>query len=758
MRFVLLLHCAMFLLFIGTPASGHTQNSVLRESVKDSLNGQGLISATVRLGDTGTVTDVEGQFELSLDPGTYEVEFSYVGYVPKTLTVELLDGQVAEISVDHVLSRNLLNTTTVTGSRFEQRLAESTVSIEVLKPSLLENTNTTNVEDIFNKIPGVQILDGQPNIRGGSGWSYNAGNRVMVLIDDIPALQPDAGRAQWADIPVENIAQIEVIKGAGSTLYGSAAMNGVINVRTGFATSEPETKISLFHTRFDRYGDDRKNWYTHTPQDLGFSASHKQKIGKWDIVAAGYFFNQDSSRAYRDQDFRRKARASLNVRYRLTDRAHVGMNTIVNEGRSSSFFLWKNGSTGALLPFDGTVTRSSNIRYILDPYMSVYDNKINRHRLQGRIYYNDNENNLNQSNRSLLFYGEYQFQRLFINPDVNMTAGIVASSVDSDSEFFDNADVRHMNYAAYVQLDKSFGERLNVSGGLRYEYNRQTNSAIAHSRLTVPEGENSEGQFIGRFGINYELAEATFLRASVGQGYRYPILIERFLSTEFGGFVVLPNPDLVSERGFTAELGLKQGFKAGSFMGYLDLAGFVQRYQNMMEFTFVTEPLFGFKSLNIGDTEITGFEIGVAANSTLFSVPINIYGGYNYIDPKYQEFTDLLREISSVDENILKYRTRHSYTLDVQAEFSNFMAGVALQGASNLVAIDEILETFIPNLGSYRELNNKGYTFFDARLGYAYENLTLSLHLKNIFNEEYTLRPGLIEASRNLGFRLDIDL
>ena len=65
------------------------------------------------------------------------------------------------------------------------------------------------------------MVSSQPNIRGGSGWSYGAGSRVLLLVDDIPALQADAGLAQWDDIPVENIAQIEVVKGAASALYGS---------------------------------------------------------------------------------------------------------------------------------------------------------------------------------------------------------------------------------------------------------------------------------------------------------------------------------------------------------------------------------------------------------------------------------------------------------------------------------------------------------------------------------------------------------
>ncbi len=735
-----------------------SQKVKLSGVVIDSLNKFPLPFATVQAGSIGTITDLEGKFELSLEAGSYQIEISYVGFELKSVPVELNGDEKQSLTVYLNISENLLKTATVTGSRYEKILAESVVSIEVLKKWFLENSNITNVEEVFSKIPGVQMLDGQPNIRGGAGWSYNAGNRVMLLIDDIPALQPDAGRAQWTDIPVENIAQIEVIKGAGSTLYGSAAMNGVINVRTAYATSQPETHLSLFHTRYDGYADKRKNWYSHTPQDYGMALTHKQKFGKWDIVGGAFYFSQDSTKTYRQQDFRYKLRGNLGIRYRASDRVNFGLNTIVNKGRSSSFFLWKNGSSGALLPFDGTVTRSENIRYIIDPFVSIFDKKNNRHKLHGRIYYNDNDNNLNQSNRSFMIYGEYQYHRMFEQIDMNLTAGVVSSMVDSDAQLFGNADISHNNAAAYFQLDKQVGEKLNLSGGLRFEYNKQRNSDIQYTSISVQEEERSEGQFIGRFGANYELGDHTFLRASVGQGYRYPILIERFLFTEFGGFRVLPNPELVSERGFTAELGIKQGYDLGSLKGYVDVAGFIQRYQNMMEFTFVSDPTFGFKALNIGDTQISGFEIGIAGRLSASNTPVSFYGGYNFISPKYQEFTPELENISSVDDNILKYRTRHSFTMDIQVDHKPFMIGFALRGSSHVIAIDAILESFVPDLRGYRELNNQGYLTFDSRIGYSFKNWKVSIHLKNAFNDEYTLRPALIEPPRNIALRLDFKI
>ena len=65
-----------------------------------------------------------------------------------------------------------IGTVVISAGKFEQKIEEITVSMEVIKPSLIENKNTTNIQTAMDQVPGVNITDGQANIRGGSGWSY----------------------------------------------------------------------------------------------------------------------------------------------------------------------------------------------------------------------------------------------------------------------------------------------------------------------------------------------------------------------------------------------------------------------------------------------------------------------------------------------------------------------------------------------------------------------------------------------------------
>jgi len=213
--------------------------------ISDASTGEPLIAASISIGEIGTFTEVDGRFKMELSPGDYLVQASYIGYETATQNIQISASGFTEINFQLSTSKLLLETATITGSKYERSVGEAPVSLSVILPDVIESNNTTDIANIIDKVPGVQMIDGQANIRGGSGFSYGAGSRVMLLVDEIPALQVDSGLANWGDIPTENISQIEVTKGASSVLYGSSAMNGIIHVRTGYATSEPETKLTV---------------------------------------------------------------------------------------------------------------------------------------------------------------------------------------------------------------------------------------------------------------------------------------------------------------------------------------------------------------------------------------------------------------------------------------------------------------------------------------------------------------------------------
>ena len=721
-------------------------------TVVDRVTQEVLIGATISADGRGAVTDDQGAFSFSLDKTT-QVVFSYIGYAD---TLVDITRSIKDLKIQLSPSDNILDLATVTSSRYEEKYGESTVSIDILPTRLIENSNSVTISDVLAKVPGVQMLDGQANIRGGSGFSYGAGSRVMLLLNDMPILQPDAAFPSWNDIPVENIAQVEVLKGSASAMYGSSALNGIINVRTKYATAKPETTVTVGAKLFGDYKRESIQGSTETPYEYFVSAVHRSRLKEnLDIVVHGHFLDQES---YADSTYQNRGRVGLTTRYRLTDRLTLNLNTMLNVADNSSFFIWADGVEGNLSPFEGTISATKNTRFIIDPSITYYDGSDNRHHFQARFYALDNDNSLNQSNSSKNIYSEYQFQRSLERWDLNVSAGIVNQFLSTDSELFSNVKFTSYNLGAYIQLDKRVFQKLKLSFGSRYEYN-DLNVPDGFEIEGVPIVRNlNDGSFIFKGGANYAIGEYSFLRASFGQGYRFPTVVERFITTTFGSFAIKSNPILTPEFGWTAELGFKQGFKVLGFKGFLDLAVFRQEYQDMLEFVFLPSD-FAFQSQNIGNTEINGIELGVAGELKIGSVPISIFGGYTYIDPRYKDYetsSQIRASLSEPDLNVLKYRSKHFFKIDVEAQVKAFSFAISSNASSHIINIDGIFEA-VGGIGDYRDMNNSGFLVSDFRLAYTLYNTKFTFLLNNVFNVEYTLRPAELEAPRNIGLRMQHD-
>jgi outer membrane receptor protein involved in Fe transport len=780
-----------FFAFLLLSTAVFAQNATLRGRVTDALNGEALTGATVRTGATGASTDADGAFSLSIAAGSHEISISYIGYTAKSLTVRLAAGETRDLEIKLDNADNLLQTATVTAGKFEKPLGEVTVSMDVIKPKLIENTNSTSVDEVLVKVPGLSIVDGQASIRGGAGFSYGAGTRVLILVDDVPALQPDAGLPNWDDFPVENISQLEVLKGAASALYGSSAMNGIINIRTGYAKDQPETEVAVFGKTWGDPKDGAKKWWgtdssgIAQPVESGFSFVHRRKQNRLDFVLGAYGLYRDS---YNRETYSRYGRVPPNLRYRVNDRLTLGLNTNFNFGRSGSFFIWGNDSTMAYQPGAGSASYTrGRLRFNIDPSLQYFDKNGNRHKILSRYFYIHNNNSGNQSNDSRLYYGEYQFQRPMERIGLVTTMGVVGMYNTVDAEIYSNASYRARNLAGYVQADYKPFKRLNLSAGLRYEQNVQhsPDSIFLRSELlgVIQDGVTKEAKPVYRFGANFQVAQATYLRASWGQGYRYPTIAEKFVSTDFGvGNSVAPNPSLVSETGWTAELGLKQGFRLGGWQGYVDVTGFVSEYQNMMEFVLDTL-LFAvgpnglktearFRSENSGDTRVTGYEISLLGQGKLGPGTLSIITGFTSITPRYKVFDKNdpnLNYGSSDTTNVLKYRFNQTFKADAEYGLGRFSVGISVQYNSFMKAIDELFEAKIKGLQlpdvlapvefvavrEFRE-THKGSTVVDLRASYKLnKSIRISALCGNLLNEEYAIRPALLDAPRNYTIRLD---
>lgn len=784
------------------------QMATVKGLVKQDKNNEPLIGVNVSVQNSsvGTTTDLDGKYELKLSPGDYTLIFTYVGFEDKKDSFKLKDGETKELNIVFSENNNLLNTVVVSGSRYEKKLSEEIVSMDVIKPQFIEKQNITDLGSAIKRNPGVTIIDGQFNIRGGSGWSFGAGSRVSVLLDGYPVLQPASGSSSGLGLPMENVGQIEIIKGAASALYGSSALNGIINLRTAQATSDPETSIAFYGTvndnpnKKDKYFDDAgnlqteyvdKRWWTRDsitlphvgirggdttlansqrtrPYSFGITFSNRQRIGRVSLVMGGqfskytgmYWGNEGTS-----------GRFNVGVKYNINSKWRIGVNVNLSYGNGASVFLWGNyrGINKYVPSADMMPTLSKYYNGSVDPYINYSDTKGNSHKLLTRYLGTLNDNTNNQSNGSTILYGEYQYQRKIEKINMNITTGLVANyNFTSKSPLYGDKVLKSNNEAFYVQLDNKFWKRLNTSVGFRLETNQMT----ASKREVKP---------VFRVGVNVEAAKYTFIRASFGQGYRFPSIAERFILTDLSGFAIVPNPYLKSETGFSAELGIKQGIPFGkNFNAFIDVAGFYTEYKAMMEFTPVatgsgipTPPgsVLSFASQNVGNTRIYGTEVNLTGAGKLYKFPTTLVLGYTYIQPEFKKF-DPIVAFGIANYNVLKYRYRHTFTAQWDIDFYGFGIGTNLQYFSALENYDAVFDVLKVGIPEYRNTflksnaanlpdkkKYKGTAIWDLRASYTFgkqNKYTVSFLVNNVLNKEYSLRPGLLESNRVYTMRVDL--
>lgn len=653
--------------------------------------------------------------------------------------------------------------------RSRGRPEESSVSLDVLQPYLITERAQSEIKQTFQQAPGVHVADGSVNIRSGSGWSYGAGSRVLVMLDGMPLISPDAGQAQWNLIPIEAVASIEVLKGAGSALYGTSAMNGIVNVNTLQPTAIPHTDVRMYQGIYDAPAREELKWWDGVRGWTGVQFNHTQFSGSrnqvgWVLAGQAEY---DAGYQYDVPDHRGRLFGKLTYETPSRDwKYEVGMSGLWSQNGDA--LLW-NGIDEAYVPLDSQATQTTGFDFILDPKVR-YSGGMGVHTLKGRmmvINNNAKSESTNYYNASQLGFLEYNWQEYFGN--FILTAGVSGQAGVSNSEVFEG---RHdiNGQAAFVQTEYRL-PMIKFLAGIRYESLQMDNT-----RWTRP---------VLRFGVNGG-TESTKFRLNYGEGFRFPTMAESFTRTNVGALQVYPNQDLRPESGWSSEIGVRQLFRMGSVKGYVDVAGFWMRYDNMMEFSFGQWGTsgsglenFGFRSINIGSTEVPGVESSLALDIQLTpKASIKWMGGVTWMQPRpvdsnyvYATYPGVFpwspdEELSysstssNPESGILKYRYQWLFKSDIQFDYGQFSVGTSLRYNDFMqnvdgIFLDPLFSQFIPGVGESRERNKGGDFLVDLRLKYSVnEAVSVSFIVNNLTNLEYYVRPALAGQMRSFVLQL----
>lgn len=786
--------------FMGMVALLWAQKITLVGRVMDETTREPLIGAKVQVstGEAGALTDLEGRFRLQVARApVVRLQVVYEGYEEKEYALRI-PPDIDELTVDLPLTpkNTVLQEVVVSASRYEQRIEQVSVSMDFVKPRQVTNLASIDPIKALEQTPGVSTNKDQPSIRGSSGYTYGAGSRVLLLLDGLPMMSPDRLSTQFDLIPVDNIKQIEIVKGASSVLYGTGALGGIINVVSEDVKFQPRTVVRLQHQVYDRPREPVGDWDGRSSATVTAAhIVHAQRLGEtWEVTT---LLDLIRDTGFRKEGFSNRARTWISIKQNapFLDGLQYGLTLQANIDSSATYIAWDSFPTRANLPGDGFLTYQLLQRYMVDPFLSYLTPKGNRHWLRGRHYRTVNDLSTPQSGGATLHYYDYQYiHGLGKWGKVIVGANFTENRVYA-KEVFGRA--RGRQGAAFAQAELDIG-KFHLSGGVRYQYEDiEGDTSLQITAGRVVKGDKPEivrlvtiREPVFRGGLTFTPFVGTTLRASFGQGLRSPSVAERFTTTGAGGITVLPNPFVKIERGYSAEVGLRQLLKIGqNFKGFVDISAFRMEFKDMVEFqinidaVLIGFPGLPFSAINLSRAFIQGIEPLWGFQYEKGKFFANLSGGATLIQPINPDGS---RELDTMNHNngafqvlataltaptpgtpqyalgrdipyTLKYRNRQIVRSILEVGYGKVSFTTNFRYSSPITNIDKLffllgartnnqlagLEAF------FRDYASQPYTVWDFILAYNTGKVRWTFHVFNAFNRIYSTLPGTLNEQRS---------
>lgn len=743
--------------WLSLPSLGHAQQASVAGRVVDKTGGA-LPGVNVFVEGTthGTTTGMDGRYRLVLEsPGTMTIVASAVGFKRGTTQIVVAEGQ--EATVDFVLTEVVIETgeVVVTASRRAQLASMVPASLTVMSARELDTRNVVELDDALRYVSGLQMQDNQVNLRGSSGFAYNTGSRVLLLLDGAQLLTPETDGVPLDIVPMTQVEQIEVLKGPGSALYGSGALGGVINVITKAFPAEPRTGIQTYGGFYEKAKYDvwRNEWQE--SEDLrwfaGFRFDHARKLGRGGGGWLSLSYRKDIG--YMNLQQNRLLQAYAKIGFQLS-RRWQGDVLFGGQLREKDTFLFWNGLADPLNPGKLSISRSpdptgsndnfSNQFNIL-PTFRYFPNSTSL--LTGRLRFfgtvirpidnlTGKTKPVSEGTVGFRYGAELQYTRTLAG-NSTLTVGTNFDANTTRSSFYLTRDGDELGsqpeIAVFGQWEGALSRAVSVVGGLRFDWYR-VDATETVTRLSP------------KAAVSYVVSEGLVARLAAGMGFRVPSLAERF--TENVEFIpIYRNPRLKPETGTSVEIGLR-GWLAGA--GPVDgiewdVSGFWNDYRDFIEPRFVNGPnsegvrIVGFQFINLDDGRIAGVEVNVSG--VLLNDLVRVTSGYTFLDTRDP----------SGDE--LPYRPRHLLISGATMKILPWLdGGIDYRYASIPGTIDSDFAIFVQDANVLEETHST-----DVRLMARWRGITTSLLVNNVFNYYYLERVALLAPPRYFTLKLQLD-
>lgn len=559
----------------------------------------------------GTVTDSVGHFEIKNIPaGTYELNVTNVGYRRYKESFKIAGKEIKNFEINMIPDDNTMNEVVVTGTMRTVSRMDSPIPVEVVTPQLFRKNPTPSLFEAIGMVNGVKPqLNCNVCNTGDIHINGMEGPYTMILIDGMPIVSSLSTVYGLSGIPNSLVERIEVVKGPASSLYGSEAMGGIINVITKDPQKAPLVNFDAFAT----------NW-----REYNIDGSLKFKLNKdiTSILGINYFNYQHRKDQNKDNftdltlqnrvsifnkwNFKRKDNkiASLGLRYVYEDRWGGEMNWNKKWRGSDSIYgesIYTNRFEviGAYqLPVKENIFtqfsynwHDQNSWYGDTPYMAK------QHVLFGQMYW---EKKIAQQHNLLL---GASFRYTYYDDGTPAT---------SSSDGMKNKPDKTPLPGIFIQDEWAINNKNTLLGGYRYDYDKN------HGSVHSP-----------RLAYKLTLNRTNVLRASFGTGFRVVNIFTEDHASLTGAREVIITEKLKPEKSYNGNLNyvLKVPTDA-MFIGF-DLTGFYSYFTNKIVGDFDSDPnKIIYQNLR-GHAVSQGASLNI---ETIFNFPLSIMAGLTFAD------------------------------------------------------------------------------------------------------------------------------
>ncbi len=527
-----------------------------------------------------------------------------------------------------------LKEVTINASRLGLKLKDIPGKVEIIDSRTIENTSASNLAELLKKTTGVDIVEYPGMLSGISMRGFSPGigenNYTVILIDGIPA-----GTNNIATISLNNIKSIEILKGPYSSLYGSQAMGGIINIITKTNTGSISTNLNLTYGSYNK-GIIDFNVGGNITEKLTFRVSAQKEKQNSDYKVGNstlFSLNTEEEKLLGLDLDNIDINNSTYTKDNFDAKLAYSINDIFSASINYSYFKGKNvGNPGSIfspMPTIKNVNRH-NTSLILSAKQGNHLFSVNN------FFSTDNSENFDgvDDKRFVNLDKEYRVIGTQISDVISLgkkkiTLGVDYKKDDYKSKRWDknqqsahtyNPDYYNSKLAAYAQANlKLFDERLNISTGVRADIIKLH---ISEDELLKSEQQTEKYNEVNyNIGVRYNICKNLSAYSSFGTAFLSPTALQMTGAYQYdytyywdgvaytGTARYKGNTNLNPEQSKTFELGLN--YYKGNFSA--DLTWFNTNYENKIVQVKLNDDQGDYDSYsNAKQARMSGFETEIS--------------------------------------------------------------------------------------------------------------------------------------------------